>query len=125
MDDDEIIPSFKELWNVLVNSEAEYNDIADWWDLKAKPKIKEFCIGFSSYRKDKRHQTKQVLLYFLKSMMEDNNWDEVIRIRERINKMLHEDLMGLKVRSKHKLYMGDKFRNKKGESPGQPRSFKM
>ena len=99
--DDEFLPSFKALWDFLLKSIDDYNDIADWWDIMAKPQIKHFCIAFSSYRKDKRNQTKQMLLYSLKLMMEENDWDEVIRIKARINKMLLDDLMGVKVRSKH------------------------
>ena len=102
MEDDEFLPSFRNFWNFLVKSIDNHSDIADWWDFDAKPQIKEFCIGFSSYRKDKRNQTKQMLLCSLKLMMEESNWDEVVAIRERLSEMLVEDMMGVKVRSKHK-----------------------
>ena len=96
--DDEFLPSFQAFWKFLTKSIDKYNDIADWWDIRAKPQIKEFCIGFSSYRKEKRNQTKQMLLYSLKLMMEESDWDEAIRIRERLDKLLLEDLMGVKVK---------------------------
>ena len=102
LEDDEFCPSFKALWRELVKHIDSYNDVADWWDLCAKPQIKDFCIGFSSYRKDKRNQTKQLWLNSMKLMMEENNWDEVIRLKERLNTMLLEDLMGVKIRSRHK-----------------------
>ena len=35
-------------------------------------------------------------------MKEQDDWDEVVRIKGQLNEMLQEDLMGLKVRSKHK-----------------------
>ena len=101
LEDDEFLPSFKALWSFLVVSIDNYNDIADWWDLYVKPQIKEFCIQFSSYRRDKRDQTKQLWLCLLKLMREKNNWVEAIKIKEKLNKMLLEDLMGVKVRSKH------------------------
>ena len=100
LEDDEFLPSFTLLWQHLSKQVGEYGDIADWWDLYVKPSIKDFCIGFSSYRKDKRNQTKQLLMATLKIMMEENNWEEVIRIRETLNKMLMEDLTGYKVRSR-------------------------
>ena len=100
LEDDEFLPSFKNLWSHLSNFENGFDDVADWWDELVKPQIKDFCIGFSSYRKDKRNQTKQMLMSSLKIMMENSDWEEVIRIRELINIMLHEDLTGFKVRSK-------------------------
>ena len=100
LDDDEFLPSFIQLWRFLCKNENDYNDVADWWDDYVKPHIKNFCIGFSSHRKDKRNQTKQFLLNSLKLMMEENNWEEVIRLRDLLNNMLVEDLTGFKVRSK-------------------------
>ena len=87
---------------MLIKAKNDFHDIADWWDLHAKPEIKKFAIGFSAYRLDKRNQTKNVLLHALKIMKEQNDWDEVVRIKGQLNEMLHEDLMGFKVRSKHK-----------------------
>ena len=95
LDDDEFLPSFQQLWKHLSKTENDYNDVADWWDEYVKPQVKSFCIGFSSYRKDKRNQTKQLLLNSLKSMMEQSNWEEVIRIRDLINSLLVEDLIGV------------------------------
>ena len=100
LNDDEFLPSFINLWKHLLKFEAKYNDVADWWDLYVKPEIKEFCIGFSSYRKTKRSQTKQMLLSLLKLTMENSDWEEVIRIRDQLNYMLFEDLTGFKIRSK-------------------------
>ena len=100
LEDDEFMPSFRCLWAHLVKNENKYNDVADWWDLYVKPEIKKFSIAFSANRKDRRNQTKQFLLSALKLMQEENDWEEVIRIRDRINTMLVEDLMGYKIRSK-------------------------
>ena len=100
LNDDEFLPSFSNLWRHLLEFESNYNDVADWWDIFVKPQIKEFCIGFSSYRKNKRSQTKQMLLSLLKTMMKESDWEEVIRIRSELNTMLVEDLTGYKVRSK-------------------------
>ena len=41
-----------------------------------------------------------MLLSSLKIMMENSNWEEVIRIREILNKILFEDMTGFKIRSK-------------------------
>ena len=73
LQDDEFYPSFKALWSVLIKAKNDFYDIADWWDLHAKPEIKKFAIGFSSYRLDKRNQTKNVLLHALKIMKEQND----------------------------------------------------
>ena len=100
LDDDEFLPSFLHLWKYLLKFEHNYGNVADWWDECVKPQIKDFCIGFSSYRKDKRNQTKQMLLQLLKASMVENDWEEVIRVRELLNNMLMEDLTGFKVRSR-------------------------
>ena len=75
-------------------------DIADWWDKLAKPKIKEFCISFSINRKEKKSQTKLFLLSLLRLALNNKDWDEVARVREKLNLFLLEDAMGFVVRSR-------------------------
>ena len=84
-----------------IKSKSLYNDIADWWDLVAKPEIKQFCINFSSLRNHKRNDTLMFLFSYLKVVLADKNWLEVGRIRERIKQMLFQDSMGVIVRSRY------------------------
>ena len=46
----EFLPSFKSFWVDILKSQSNYNDIADWWDLMAKPPIKQFCISRALFR---------------------------------------------------------------------------
>ena len=99
--EDDFLPSFTKFWKDISKSKSLYNDIADWWDLVAKPEIKQFCINFSSLRKHKRNDTLMFLFSYLKVVLADKNWLEVGRIRERIKQMLFQDSMGVIVRSQY------------------------
>ena len=54
LNDEDFLPSFKLLWEKIVKFRQNYQDIADWWDMLAKPEIKDFCIGFSIQRRVRR-----------------------------------------------------------------------
>ena len=77
-------------------------DIADWWDICAKPAIKRFCIAYSIQRKLRRDQTKEYLISYLKIVTQTKDWEEVNRVKELLSKMLQEDAMGFLVRSRFK-----------------------
>ena len=72
-------------------------DEANWWDILAKPKIKEFYVCFSRQRND----NKKFLLSYLKIAYQNSNWEEVVRIKEELNVMLKADAYGFIVRSRH------------------------
>ena len=100
LNEEDFLPSFKIFWNSILQLSPLSNDIADWWDNVAKPNIKQFCIQFSIQRKQRRTAHKQFLLSSLKLFLEDNNWEQVARIKESLNQILNEDLMGFVVRSR-------------------------
>ena len=83
-----------------VTSQNNFHDIADWWDLRAKPEIKDFCIGYSIQRKQSRNQAKQFLLARLHQALKSRNWEEVARSREELNGILNMDARGFLVRSR-------------------------
>ena len=60
--DESFLPTFKVFWGDIILSIDQFYDIGEWWDLFAKPRIKEFCIMFSVNRRKNRNQTKQFLL---------------------------------------------------------------
>ena len=100
LDEDDFLPSFKVFWNTTLKCSSYFPDIADWWDLQAKPSIREFCIAFSSIRKSRRNQTKKFLLSALKLALETKDWENVARLKEEIGLMLKQDAMGFIVRSR-------------------------
>ena len=57
--DEEFLGNFADFWNRLQSLKPRYSDIADWWDLAAKPNIKEFCILFSTRRSNRMKDTKK------------------------------------------------------------------
>ena len=52
--DDDFHHNFTDVWSQLQTKKVLYNDIADWWDMEAKPNIRELCIQFSKQRKLRR-----------------------------------------------------------------------
>ena len=100
--EEEFLEDFGRLWSWLQQSKSDFIDIADWWDLLAKPNIKEFCILFSKRRSVRRNDTKKFLLSYLKICLGAKDWNEVARVKSKIDKMLKEDSMGFKVRSRFK-----------------------
>ena len=98
--DENFLPCFKGFWKEISNDISSYPDVADWWDSLAKPKIKNFCISFSINRKEQRTQTKLFLLSYLRIALGNKEWEEVARIKEKLNQMLMEDAMGFVVRSR-------------------------
>ena len=99
LNEEDFLPSFKVVWNNILQMSPLSTDIADWWDNVAKPSIKRFCIQFSIQRKKRRTAYKQFLLSSLKIFLENNNWEQVARTKECLNQILNEDLMGFIVRS--------------------------
>ena len=100
--DDDFLDNFSDLWCWLRNQKTKYNDIADWWDLEAKPSIKEFCILFSERRSCRRRDTKKFWFAYLRTALFARNWKEVSRIKERIDTILLEDASGYIIRSRFK-----------------------
>ena len=60
-------------------------DTAAWWDLCAKPSMRNFCIGVSSHLADVRKHTKQYLYSYLSSVLGQGVWEEVARVKKQIN----------------------------------------
>ena len=65
-------------------------------------KVFSFCINFSIRRQSQRNQKKEFLLSYLGTALRNKDWEEVIRIKSNLIKMLNEDLMGFTVRSRFK-----------------------
>ena len=96
------LPSFVSFWKKIVQSQQQYGDIAEWWDIVAKSEIRDFCIGFSVQRNIQRSNNRKFLFSYLKVALNDKNWDEVALVKEKLGTMLNEDAMGVIVRSRFK-----------------------
>ena len=102
LEDEDFEENFISLWSVLKLKQTRYSDIADWWDMEAKPAIRDFCFEFSKQRKERRNDTKAFWFAYLKVVLEDKNWREVARVKTMLNDMLQEDAFGYVVRSRFK-----------------------
>ena len=44
LEDEDFEGNFVSLWTKLKLKQASFSDIADWWEIEAKPAIREFCL---------------------------------------------------------------------------------
>ena len=102
LEDEDFEDNFISLWSELKLKQTRFSDIADWWDMEAKPTIREFCFEFSKQRKARRNDTKAFWFAYLKVVMGDKNWGEVARVKTILKDMLQEDAFGYIVRSRFK-----------------------
>ena len=98
---EDFLPNFVEVWEVLTSKEELYTNIAQWWEFCAKPGIQKFCKKFSSVISKGRSCTKTLLLEWLNSALTEGDWKTVNIICGKLNKFLQEDSMGFIVRSRH------------------------
>ena len=102
LEEEEFLPSFVSLWKRISELKHLYSDLAEWWDKLAKPEIKDFCVGFSVIRRRTRNDTKRFLLSYLKIVLTEKNWEEVARVRKKLDRMMKEDAFGVVIRSRFK-----------------------
>ena len=102
LQDEDFEENFISLWTALKLKQARFSDIADWWEMEAKPAIREFCSEFSKQRKYRRNDSKAFWFAYLKIVLEDKNWTEVARVKTKLMDMLQEDALGYVVRSRFK-----------------------
>ena len=100
LQDDDFLVNFKEFYRNLKNKIDDYPDISDWWDLCAKPAIRDFCMGVSERMAFVRKNTKRFLFSYLSLVIKRGNWGEVVRVRKKIEKLLCKESMGFIVRSR-------------------------
>ena len=50
LQDEDFLENFENFYRKLQLKIGDFPDIADWWDLCAKPAIREFCMGVSERR---------------------------------------------------------------------------
>ena len=102
LEDEDFEENFISLWTGLKVEQARFSDIADWWEMVAKPAIREFCFEFSKQRKARRNDSKAFWFAYLKIVLEEKNWIEVARVKTKLMDMLQEDAFGYVVRSRFK-----------------------
>ena len=87
LQDDDFLENFEEFYGNLKTKTGDYLDISDWWDLCAKPAIRNFCMGVSERLAFVRKNTKRFLFSYLTLVIKRGNWGEVARVRKKIVKL--------------------------------------
>ena len=71
--DEDFLENFSCMYSKLQARINDYPDIADWWDLCAKPNIKDFCMGVSSHLANITRDTKKFLFSYLNVVIKQGN----------------------------------------------------
>jgi hypothetical protein len=95
--DEDFLVNFAEIYSKARNHLNEYNDIADWWELKFKPMFRFFCKSFSIHKSTERKSTKDFLYYQLGEALNSGLYSEVLRLKSEINKIKFLKPMELKL----------------------------
>ena len=107
LQDDDFLENFETFYGKIRSKIDEFHDIANWWDLLAKPAIREFCIDVSERLSFVRKNTKRFLFSYLTLVTKKGNWNEVVRVREDLKRKLLKESMGFVIRSRHKENLED------------------
>ena len=94
--------NFKELWEECLGQRDDFVDVATWWDVCFKPRVKAMSAYYSARRKRIRVDTMQFLYNHLGRAMRRGDWGAVVSLRARIQGMFLEDSWGFVVRSRYK-----------------------
>ena len=104
LDNEAFHAQFNILYERLSSLNDEYDDIAQWWELLAKPSIVKFCKDFSYMLAKQRKATTKFFSTSLKFLIQQERWEDVAIIKEKLRKMLVYESMGLVIRSRQKEY---------------------
>ena len=102
LDDEDFLENFETVYQKVQLKISEYHDIASWWDLLAKPTIREFCMDVSERFSFVRKNSKRFLFSYLTLVIKRGDWGEVSRVRKKLESLLLKESMGVIVRSRHK-----------------------
>ena len=91
---------FEVMYEKLVRLIGEYDYHSEWWEVLAKPAIVSFCKDFSSKLSRERNSTKRLLYASLRIHLDQEDWAEVAKTKEKIRKMLQYDMTGMVIRSR-------------------------
>ncbi|KAK3922815.1 Transposon TX1 uncharacterized 149 kDa protein [Frankliniella fusca] len=89
----DFLPLFKAKWREWEHQQRRYKDIADWWDLLAKPRIQSFCKWFAKeYWKEQKGTMdfyRQCLdeLYAKRTLTAEDH-EEIRELRDKIGDLL-------------------------------------
>ena len=100
--DEDFLENFETFYIKLRSKIHEFHDIANWWDLLAKPAIREFCMDVSERLSYVKKNKKRFLFSYLTRVIKKGDWNEVTRVRKKIETLLWKESMGFIVRSRHK-----------------------
>lgn len=102
LDHEDFLPNFTDFYLDMQRFIPEYDDIADWWELRLKPMMSQFLKQFSIHCARERRQTKEMLYILLNQALESGvaGYTEGRELKRRIMDMLMVESEGLRIRSR-------------------------
>ena len=96
------LPQFSRVFQLLLEDLDQFEDVADWWDLFAKPGITNFCKSFSVSLARQRKIFKLFLFNLLRVATTRGDWRLVAETRGKLQGIVAYEAHGLVVRSRDK-----------------------
>ena len=96
------LPQFRRLFLELEEEVGEFEDIAEWWDVYAKPAITTFCQSFSQSLAKQRKVFKTFLKALICIATRKNDWALVTQTKEKLQTIITYEAYGLIIRSRDK-----------------------
>ena len=96
--------NFTDMYTEIKQSTTEYNDIGDWWEIRAKPMIVTFLKQYSLVLASERKQTLEALYILLEDALSRgvDGYSEAVLLKHRITEQLLIAGEGVKVQSRFK-----------------------
>ena len=100
LEEEEFLELFALMWDKLKDERREYADWPDWWELRARPAIRELCQRYSAMRARERKLRKATLYMKLRDAYIKEAWSRIATLREEIRQMLRYEEEGIVLRSR-------------------------
>ena len=100
LSDSDFLPNFNKVWDLALVTKQNYPNVLSWWEKDAKPQITTFCQKYSVTIARERRDTKQFLFYCLTRFLNEGKFEEALKMKQKINKILMAESMGFVVRSR-------------------------
>lgn len=99
LQEEDFLPDFSFMWNRLVQEYEDDQCPALWWEEVGKPACIDFCITFSKLCAHRRREMAYLTLAGLKIAYEEDDWEAIRGLKERLAGYAAYSLAGRAARS--------------------------
>ena len=95
----DFLPGFQNMWTALLAAGPPGTPPAVWWEEKAKPACRRYCIAFSRQEAHRQHETTFIVQVGLQQALDEEDWPSVALLRSCLAEEDRYRLRGCRVRS--------------------------